>query len=67
MIDLDYWCRMLRFGALFAQGEVVGSFRLTPTSLSTALVRAQSRQTIGLLPELRQDESTRLGPADLAS
>ena len=66
MIDLDYWCRMLRFGPLLAQDEVMGSFRLTPTSLSAALVREQSRQTIDLLRVLRRDESSRLETADLA-
>lgn len=66
VIDLDYWCRMLRFGSLYAQPETVGAFRVTSTSLSVELMRQQSRQTVGFLKELRQEHETIVTGRDVA-
>jgi glycosyltransferase involved in cell wall biosynthesis len=65
MIDLEYWCRMLRFGPLFAQQETVGEFRVTTSSLSAQLVRDQRRQAIGLLRDLRREHSGSVAATDV--
>ncbi len=66
MIDLDYWCRLLRFGPLYAQPDVVGAFRVLDTSLSVALARDQSRQAIGLFRDLRNQWPGVISAGDLA-
>lgn len=56
VIDLDYWCRMLRFGPLFALAESIATFRVACTSWSVQLSRMQSSQTIELFKELRMKD-----------
>jgi glycosyltransferase involved in cell wall biosynthesis len=58
MIDLEYWCRMLRFGPLFAQDCTVGKFRVIDSSLSAHLIREQRRQAVALFRTLRQEDSS---------
>jgi glycosyltransferase involved in cell wall biosynthesis len=66
MIDVDYWCRMLNLGPLYAQDEIVGSFRVLHTSLSVALAKEQSAQTVSLFRELRRKHPDTVRRRDLA-
>lgn len=54
-IDLDYWCRLLLLGPLWALEETVGAFRVVPTSWSHRIGRQQSAQTIQLFHSLREE------------
>src|SRR5204863_4119657 len=45
VIDLDYWCRALRLGALFALDSTVAAFRVSLSSWSVELTRHQAEQT----------------------
>ncbi|MGH9037110.1 MAG: glycosyltransferase, partial [Acidimicrobiia bacterium] len=66
MIDLDYWCRMLSLGSLYAQRRVVGAFRVVSTSLSVALLRRQSVEAVGLFQELHRHDPDVVRRRDLA-
>jgi len=55
MLDVDYWCRMLRFGRLYAQDETVAAFRVSAASWSVALVRDQGAQAAELFRDLRRE------------
>jgi len=66
MIDLDYWCRMLRLGALFAQPGPVGAFRVVGTSLSVHLAGRQRREAVQLFRQLRADDPSGVGAVDIA-
>ncbi len=65
MIDLEYWCRMLELGPLYAQPATVGAFRVALTSLSFQLVRRQNREALGLFRNLRQRRPEWVGRQDL--
>lgn len=69
MIDLDYWCRMLKLGPLWAQRGTVGAFRVVSTSLSVQLRGRQSREAVSLFRELREgtDGVSRLDLAEGAA
>lgn len=66
MIDLDYWCRMLRLGSLYADRRAVATFRVVGSSWSAQLAREQSRQAVDLLRELRRGDPASISAADLA-
>lgn len=66
MIDLDYWCRMLRFGPLFAQEETVAAFRVSLQAWSVELVRQQSSQAIQLFGDLHRDSPASVAGQDVA-
>jgi glycosyltransferase involved in cell wall biosynthesis len=66
MIDLDYWCRMLRLGALYAQRRPVGAFRVVGTSLSVHLAGRQRREAVELFRQLQADNPSVVRPVDVA-
>jgi glycosyltransferase involved in cell wall biosynthesis len=66
MIDLDYWCRQLRFGSLFAQDETVAAFRVSLQSWSVDLVQHQSAQAISFFRELHRQNPAGVSKSDLA-
>jgi glycosyltransferase involved in cell wall biosynthesis len=59
MIDLDYWCRLARFGSVFAQRSTVAAFRVSLGSWSVDLARRQGQQATAFFQELhRRDPRT---------
>jgi glycosyltransferase involved in cell wall biosynthesis len=66
MLDVDYWCRMLRFGALFAQQDTVAAFRISAQAWSVELARHQSAQAAELFGDLRRDDPAGISAFDLA-
>lgn len=52
LIDLDYWCRLLKFGDFFALDEGLSAFRISNSSWSFDLVRKQASQTRALMYQL---------------
>ena len=54
VIDLDYWCRLLREGQLYVERIPLCAFRVSDQSWSVALVRKQSRQFRQLALDLCQ-------------
>jgi glycosyltransferase involved in cell wall biosynthesis len=65
VIDLEYWCRMLRRGPLFAQPGTVGAFRVVSTSLSVELARRQAREAISLFQALRREDPETIRRGDV--
>lgn len=66
VIDLDYWCRTLEHGPLYALEATVASFRVSLSSWSVALARHQAAQTSGLFTELRRCHPLAVSAADVA-
>lgn len=67
MIDLDYWCRLLELGPIYAQPETVGAFRVALTSLSFQLTKRQNREALGLFLDLRGRHPDWVRRQDVAS
>lgn len=66
VIDLDYWCRILGHGPLYALDRTVASFRVALSSWSVALARKQATQTIDLFAELRNRHPEAVSGVDVA-
>ena len=66
VIDLDYWCRSLQRGPLFALDSTVAAFRVSLMSWSVELARHQAAQTIGLFTDLRRCFPEAISAGDLA-
>jgi hypothetical protein len=66
VIDLDYWCRVLGHGPLYALDSTVAAFRVALSSWSVALARHQAAQTIDLFAELRNRHPEAVSAADVA-
>jgi glycosyltransferase involved in cell wall biosynthesis len=67
VIDLEYWCRLLKLGPLYAQPETVGAFRVALTSLSFQLSGRQNREVLALVRELRDGHPDWVRRQDVAS
>jgi glycosyltransferase involved in cell wall biosynthesis len=65
VIDLDYWCRLLRLGSLYAQPIVVAGFRVALGSWSVGLARRQSSQAAALFRELQARDPHTIRDADV--
>lgn len=52
VIDLDYWCRLLGVGDVYALGERLGAFRVTGGSWSVSLSRTQGAETRALFRDV---------------
>lgn len=65
LIDLDYWCRLLKTGDLFAIDEVLSAFRISNSSWSFELVRGQATQTRALMYRLYSENRNIVGPSSL--
>jgi len=66
VIDLDYWCRALDHGGLYALDATVSLFRVSLSSWSVELARQQAAQTIDLFTELRRRRPDAVSSADVA-
>lgn len=65
LIDLDYWSRLLRNGALAAIGEPLCAFRISRTAESTRSRSSQSRDFGAFADHLGNDPDFGLRPGDL--
>lgn len=65
VIDLDYWCRMLRLGDLYAADRTVASFRVVQTSWSVALAARQGAEVVSLFEALRSADPDSITKMDL--
>lgn len=63
VVDLDYWCRLLRHGEACYLPQPLASFRLSRAAWSVALARRQSADFRGLMERLADDPHYALGPA----
>lgn len=66
LMDVDFCCRVLEQGDLYAIPEPLASFRTHAGSASAALVRDQTAQTLALMSEVSERPSSQVGEADLA-
>jgi glycosyltransferase involved in cell wall biosynthesis len=67
VIDLDYWCRLLEHGDLYALDRPLCAFRLSQDSWSVTLARRQGAQLRALLRGLRAQEPGAAGPFAVAA
>jgi glycosyltransferase involved in cell wall biosynthesis len=58
MIDVDLWCRLLRESNLYSQQETLAAFRVSRTSLSSALASTQSYQARHFFRQLAREPGT---------
>jgi glycosyltransferase involved in cell wall biosynthesis len=65
VIDLDYWCRVLGHGPLYALDTTVATFRVSLSSWSVELARHQAAQTVDLFAELRRRHSEAVSAGDV--
>jgi glycosyltransferase involved in cell wall biosynthesis len=65
MIDLDFWCKILKIGGMYAVAPTLCAFRVTRTALSTRLAKTQAAETSRLFRQLAMDPQSTLRPADL--
>lgn len=65
VIDLDYWCRLLAVGDVYALGERMGAFRISRGSWSVSLSRAQGAETRALFREVGDWYPEWVGRGDL--
>jgi len=55
MIDVDFWCRLLRDSNMYYCPEILAAFRVSRSALSTALANSQSRQARTFFSTLAAD------------
>jgi hypothetical protein len=65
-MDVDFYCRVLEHGDLYAIRESLASFRTHPGSASAALAREQTAQTLALMKDVSERPNSQVGRADLA-
>jgi glycosyltransferase involved in cell wall biosynthesis len=64
MFDMDFWCRVLLQGDLYAIPETLAAFRVSRKSLSYQLLGRQSRQFHSFIDQMRQNPAYSLGRWD---
>jgi hypothetical protein len=65
MLDLGFWCRLLRRGGLFAIADTLCAFRVSADAWSTRLARQQAAQGRRFFRRLLADGTTVVGPRDV--
>jgi glycosyltransferase involved in cell wall biosynthesis len=65
VVDLDYWCRLLRHGDACYLAQPLASFRLSRGAWSVALARRQSGDFRRFMARLAADPRYALGRADV--
>ena len=66
MIDVDFWCRVLRDSKLYSLHETLAAFRLSSTALSATLAHSQSRQARQFFSSLAADPHSHVTKTDAA-
>lgn len=66
VIDLDYWCRLLDAGSLYAMAQTLCAFRVSTGSWSAKLAKEQSAQVRKLYAGLRDRRPNAITAADVA-
>ena len=64
MIDVDFWCRVLRDSNLFFDRKTLAAFRVSSTALSTTLAATQSSQARAFFSRLAADPLSHVTQAD---
>ena len=64
LMDVDFYCRVLRHGGLYALGESLAAFRAHGGQASNAMVREQTTETLRLMRELRSASPRTVSTAD---
>ena len=65
VIDIDYWLRLLTFGSAGCIPEVLASFRLSRSSQSVRMARAQAAEFSAFLADLHRSGSHHLNLFDV--
>lgn len=65
LMDVDFYCRVLRHGDLYALEDSLAAFRGHDAQASNAMVREQTAQTLALMRGLRRTDSA-ISTADWA-
>jgi glycosyltransferase involved in cell wall biosynthesis len=64
VIDIEYWCRLLVFGPVYALPETLSAFRVSEGSWSAALAREQAFQARSLLRTVRRRHAENVASSD---
>jgi glycosyltransferase involved in cell wall biosynthesis len=64
MIDVDFWCRLLRDSKMYYSPGILAAFRVSPTSLSTTLASTQSHQAREFFALLATDPHSHVTQTD---
>ncbi len=64
VIDLDFWCRLLLDGDLYAIGNTLAAFRVSSGSWSVEVGRNQSRDFCRFINKIAAQPAYRLTPVD---
>jgi len=67
LTDLDLWCRMLLHGDIYISSKVLCAFRVSSTSLSTAIGRSQRKEFEKFVNKLYEDKRYHLDVFDCLS
>ncbi len=65
-IDVDYWLRLLEWGPMVAIPGTHASFRVSASSWSNSLIRAQGSQFSALIDRISGDSRRRITRSDIA-
>jgi len=65
VIDLEYWCRLLRAGDLYCLQDPLCAFRVSREAWSMSLFKSQRRHYVQLVKSLADDPASRVTAMDL--